>query len=131
MPAAPPELPLEHGEFAEVVLRGALRDPNGVGRLSAKVERFLGLWLGSRRWIVLTNRRLLVLRRRDPKAYGAGNWYDVSLDRVAIRASMPSVQGDLVVMTLVSRLGPGSLLLRRRFYREAVRMARALGAKGE
>jgi hypothetical protein len=131
MAAAPPELPLEHGEFAEVVLRGALRDPNGVGKLAAVAERFFGLRLGSRRWIVLTNRRLLVLRRRDPKAYGAGDWFDVALDRATLTASMPFLEGDLVVMALVSRLGPASLLLPERSYREAVRMARALGANGQ
>jgi hypothetical protein len=130
MAAAPPELPLDHGEFVEVVLRGALRDPNGVGRLSAKVERFMGMRLGSRRWIVLTNRRLLVLRRRDPKAYGPEEWYDVSLDRAALSASMPFMEGGLVVMALGSRLGQATLLLPGRAYREAVRMARTLGATG-
>ena len=84
--------------------------------------------LGSRRWIVLTNRRLLVLRRRAPSAYQGDQWFDVSLDRRGIKASPPFVQGSLVVLPLVSRLGPATLLLPRRSYQEAVRMARALGA---
>ena len=130
MAATPPELPLDRGEFVEVLLRGALRDPNGTGRLAAAAERFFGLRLGARRWIILTNRRLLVLRRRDPKAYGAGDWFDVCLDRAGIRASMPFMEGSLVVMALVSGMGPASVLLPEASYREAVRLARALGATG-
>ncbi len=130
MAASPPSLPLERGEFAEVVLRGALRDPNGTGKLSGVIERFFGVRAGGRRWVVLTNRRLLVLRRRDPKSYGPGDWYDVSLDRRRIHASMPFMEGSLVVMALVSAKGPASLLLPEGALAEARRMARALGATG-
>ena len=128
MPATPPDLPLERGEFAEVVLRGALRDPGGPGRVAAFLERFFGVRMGARRWIVLTNNRLLVLRRRPPKAYRAGDWFDVSLDRRRLRASPPFVEGNLVVMALVSGKGPASLLLPESAYREAVRMAQSIGA---
>jgi hypothetical protein len=113
-----------------VVLRGALRDPAGTGRVVAFFERFLGLRLGGRRWVVLTNRRLLVLRRRDPNAYAADRWFDVSLDRRRIQASMPFTEGSLVVMALVSSKGPAALLLPRAAFKEAQRMARALGADG-
>lgn len=130
MPATPPTLPLERGEFAEVVLRGALRDPGGPGRLSGFFERFFGMRLGGKRWVVLTNHRLLVLRRRDPKRYPAREWYDVSLDRRALRASTPFLEGSLVVLALVSSKGPASLLLPERSLPEARRMARALGATG-
>ncbi len=128
MAATPPTLPLEAGEFVEVVLRGALRDPRGVGRRAALVERFLGMRFGSKRWIALTNRRLVVLRRRDPGAYRGDDWFDVSLDRTGISASMPYVQGSLVVLAIVSRIGPATILLPGSAYREAVRMARSLGA---
>ncbi len=128
MPATPPTLPLEAGEFAEVVLRGALRDPAGTGRVVAFLERFLGLRIGGRRWVVLTNRRLLVLRRRDPRAYRGDQWFDVSLDRRRIRASMPFMEGSLVVMAMVSAKGPATLLLPSRAFKEAQRMARSLGA---
>ena len=111
-----------------MVLRGALRDPGGPGRIAAFLERFFGMRMGSRRWVVLTNHRLLVLRRRAPKAYRAGEWFDVSLDRRRIRASPPIVEGNLVVMALVTGKGPASLLLPESAYRDAVRMARALGA---
>lgn len=130
MPATPPILPLDTGEFAEVVLRGALRDPRGTGRVVAFFERFLGLRLGGRRWVVLTNRRLLVLRRRDPKAYAADRWFDVSLDRRRIQASMPVMEGSLVVIAMVSSKGPAALLLPPAAFKAAQRMARALGADG-
>ncbi len=124
-----PDLPLARGEFTEVVLRGAMRTSDGPGRLSGLVERFFGARVGSRRWIVLTNTRLLVLRSRDPAAYAADDWFDVSLDRSGIKASMPFMEGSLVVVAIVSRKGPATLLLPEASYREAVRFARALGAK--
>ncbi|HEX4428994.1 MAG TPA: hypothetical protein VHZ96_06990 [Frankiaceae bacterium] len=126
----PPTLPLDTGEFTEVVLRGALRDPAGTGRVVAFLERFLGMRFGGRRWVVLTNRRLLVLRRRNPKSYAADRWFDVSLDRRRIQASMPFMEGSLVVMAMVSSKGPSALLLPSGAFKEAQRMARALGADG-
>ncbi len=128
MPASPPTLPLDVGEFVELILRGAYRDRGGPGRFGAFVERFLGLRLGGSRWIVLTTRRLLVLRRRNPKAYRAGEWFDVSLDRRRVQASMPFMEGSLVVLPLVSSQGPASLLLSGKTFKDAERMARALGA---
>jgi hypothetical protein len=123
----PPELPLERGEFAELVLRGALRDPSGPGKLTSLAERFLGMRLGGRRWVVLTNNRLLVLRRRNPKAYRKDQWFDVSLDRAGVRVSPPFTEGSLVVTPLVTRKGPLTLLLPERSFKEAQRLARSLG----
>lgn len=130
VPSSPPTLPLPPGEFVEVILRGAFRDKGGPGRLSAFIERFLGLRLASSRWIVLTNRRLLLLRRRDPQAYKPGEWFDVSLDRKRVSASMPITEGSLVVLPIVGAKGPASLLLPQKAFKEAQRMARALGAVG-
>jgi hypothetical protein len=112
-----------------VVLRGAMRTSDGPGRMGAMLERFFGARIGSRRWIVLTNSRLLVLRGRDPASYGTDDWFDVSLDRTGIKASMPFMEGSLVVVAIVSRKGPATLLLPEASYREAVRFARALGAE--
>jgi hypothetical protein len=128
MPRVPPPMPLERGEFTEVVLRGAIRDAKGPGRISGFLQRFFGMQLGGKRWLVLTNRRLLVLRRRKPAAYEGDKWFDVSLDRRVIHASMPFMEGNLVVMAMVSGKGPKSLLLPGRAFKEAQRMARALGA---
>jgi hypothetical protein len=113
-----------------VVLRGALRDPNGPGKFAALIERFFGLRLGVRRWVVLTNRRLLVLRRRAPKAYSGDDWFDVSLGRTGVKAALPAMEGNLVVLPLTSPKGRFSLLLPERAFKEAQRMARALGATG-
>jgi hypothetical protein len=123
-------MPLERGEFTEVVLRGAIRDAAGPGRITGFLQRFFGVQLGGKRWVALTNRRLLVLRRRKPGAYEGDKWFDVSLDRRLIRAAMPFVEGNLVVMTIVSGKGPATLLLPGSAFKEAQRMARALGATG-
>lgn len=130
VPAAPPDLPLDRGEFTEVVFRGALRSSAGPGRVSGLIERFFGMRLGGTRWVLLTNRRLLVLRRRKPSSYAADEWFDVSLDRRTIRASMPFMEGSLVVMAMVTGKGPMSLLLPGKAFKEAERMARTLGAAG-
>jgi hypothetical protein len=123
-------MPLERGEFSEVVLRGAIRDAEGPGRITGFLQRFFGVQLGGKRWVVLTNRRLLVLRRRKPSSYQGDKWFDVSLDRRVIRASMPFMEGNLVVMAMVSGKGPASLLLPGSAFKEAQRLARALGATG-
>lgn len=130
MPPVPPSLPLERGEFTEVVLRGTIRDGEGPGKLTGFLQRFFGMQLGGKRWVVLTNRRLLVLRRRKPAAYEGDSWFDVSLDRRAIRASMPFMEGNLVVMAMVSGKGPATLLLPGGSFKEVQRLARALGATG-
>lgn len=138
--AAPPEAPLERGEFVEVALRGVLRDPAGPGRVVAAAERFLGRIFARRRWLLLTNRRLVLLRGRAPSSYGADDWYDVSVDRRSIRAGLPVVHADICFVGLVwrgpqagtradARPGSYSLLLPASAYREAERFARALGAR--
>jgi hypothetical protein len=129
MPQAPPEVPLDRGEFLEVVLRGVLRDPDGPGRLTALAERFLGRVLTSRRWILLTNRRLLLLRRRKPARYREGEWYDAAFDRSNLRAGAPVTTGEMVVVPLTTRLGMRTLLVPATSYRESVRLARALGMR--
>ena len=128
MAATPPDLPLERGEFTEVVLRGALRDPKGTGQLSGFFERFFGARLGSRRWVILTNNRLLLLRRRNPKSYKGDQWYDASFDRRRLHAAAPFMEGSLVVVALVTSKGPATLLLPEKSYREAIRLARAIGS---
>jgi len=129
MAKAPPDVPLDRGEFLEVVLRGVLRDPEGVGRLTALAERFLGRVLTRHRWILLTNRRLLFLRARKPSRYREGEWYDVAFDRRALRAGSPVTTGDMVVVPLTTRLGLRTLLVPAKSYQESVRLTRALGAR--
>lgn len=125
----PPEVPLERGEFLEVVLRGVLRDPDGTGRLTALAERFLGRVLTRHRWILLTNRRLLLLRARKPGSYREGEWFDVAFDRRTLRAGAPVTTGDMVVLPLTTQLGLRTLLVPAASYRESVRLGRALGVR--
>ena len=54
----------------------------------------------------------------------------MQLDRRALRASAPRVQGDLVVVELSTGLGPRVLLADRRDLDDATRLARLLGASG-
>jgi hypothetical protein len=129
MAKKPPEIPLDRGEFTEVLLRGVLRDPEGVGRLTALAERFLGQVLTGRRWILLTNRRLLLLRSRKPRTYREGEWFDAAFDRRSIRAGAPVTTGRMVVVPLTTRLGLRTLLVPSESYKESVRLARALGLR--
>jgi hypothetical protein len=125
----PPEVPLERGEFLEVVLRGVLRDPDGPGRLTALAERFFGRVLTGRRWILLTNQRLLLLRARNPDRYRDGEWFDVAFDRRSLRAGAPVTTGQMVVLPLTTQLGLRTVLVPAGFYKESVRLARALGLR--
>jgi hypothetical protein len=128
----PPDIsafPLERGEFTEVLLRGVLRDPDGVGRLTALAERFLGQVLTSRRWILLTNKRLLLLRPRDPKRYREGEWFDVAFDRRNLRPAAPVTTGRMVVLPITTNMGMRTLLVPDRSYKESLRLARALGLR--
>ena len=129
MAATPPEVPLDRGEFLEVVLRGVLRDPEGTGRLTAVAERFLGRVLTPRRWILLTNKRLLMLRNRKPGSYGEGEWFDVALDRRNLRAGAPVTTGEMVVLPLTTPLGLRTILVPAASYKESVRLARGLGLR--
>jgi hypothetical protein len=132
MAKKPPDIstfPLDRGEFTEVLLRGVLRDPEGVARLTALAERFLGQVLTRRRWILLTNKRLLLLRSRSPKRYREGEWFDVAFDRRSLRAGAPVTTGDVVVLPLTTRLGMRTVLVPATSYKESVRLARALGVR--
>jgi hypothetical protein len=127
VPAAPPEVPLELGEFVEVVLRGALRDPQGPGRLVALAERFLGRLIARKRWLLLTNRRLLLLRRKKPGRYRENDWYDAAFDRRNLHAKPPVTVGDMVTLQLGTTLGPRTIVVPARSYQEAARLARSVG----
>jgi hypothetical protein len=130
MAKTPPDIadiPLDRGEFTEVLLRGVLRDPDGVGRLTALAERFLGQVLTGRRWILLTNKRLLLLRARNPKRYREGEWFDVAFDRRNLRPGEPVTTGRMVVLPLTTQLGLRTVLVPDRSYKESLRLARALG----
>lgn len=130
MAKKPPDIsaiPLERGEFTQVLLRGVLRDPDGVGRLTAWAERFLGTVLTSRRWILLTNKRLLLLRVRAPKRYDADEWYDAAFDRRSIRPAAPVTTGRMVVLPLTTPKGLRTVLVPDRSYKESLRLAQALG----
>src|SRR3954453_18841137 len=104
-PPDPSSFPLDRGGFTEGLLCGVLRDPQGVGRLTALAERFLGQVLTGRRWILLTNKRLLLLRSRSPKRYREGDWYDVVFDRRNLRPGAPVTTGRMVVLPLTTQLG--------------------------
>jgi hypothetical protein len=132
MAKKPPDIssfPLERGEFTEVLLRGVLRDPEGVGRLTALLERFLGQVLTSRRWILLTNKRLLLLRARRPSSYREGEWFDVAFDRRNLRPGAPVTTGRMVVLPLTTNFGLRTVLVPDRSYKESLRLARALGLR--
>ena len=118
----PPEVPLERGEFTEVVLRGRLTALGGPGRLTARAERFLGRRLGTARWVLLTTRRLLVVAPFPRE----GDWFDVALDRREVRGAVPRKVGDLVLVDLSTPLGPQTLRLGSRSYDEAVRLVCSL-----
>jgi hypothetical protein len=123
------DIPLDRGEFTEVLLRGVLRDPDGPGRLVALAERFLGRVLTGRRWILLTNKRLLLLRERKPSRYREGDWFDAAFDRRSVRAGAPVTTGDAVVVPLTTQLGLRTLLVPAKSYKESVRLARGLGMR--
>jgi hypothetical protein len=123
------EIPLDRGEFTEVLLRGVLRDPDGVGRLTALAERFFGQVLTGRRWILLTNKRLLLLRARKASSYDKGEWFDVAFDRRGIRPGAPITTGRMVVLPLTTNKGLRTVLVPDRSYKESLRLARALGLR--
>lgn len=117
---------LDHREHVLMAMAGSLRPPLTRRSLLGQLERFLGAVRTNVRVVVLTTSRLLVLPAR-PKP---DDWFDVQLDRRALRASAPRVQGDLVVVELTTGLGPRVLLADRRDLDDATRLARLLGASG-
>lgn len=132
MAKKPPDIasfPLDRGEFTEVLLRGVLRDPQGVGRTTALAERFFGQVLTGRRWILLTNKRLLLLRARKPKRYDEGQWFDVAFDRRNLRPGAPVTTGRMVVLPLTTNLGLRTVLVPDSSYKESLRLAKALGLR--
>jgi hypothetical protein len=118
----PPDVPLESGEFTEVVLRGRLTDPAGPGHLTAKAESFVGRRLGASRWIVLTDRRLLVLAPFPRE----GDWFDVVFDRREVTASRGVKHGDVITVELATPRGRQVLRIPARLRGEAARFIRAL-----
>ncbi len=125
MPArrsGPPDVPLEPGEFTEVVLRGRLTDPAGPGALTARAERFIGHRLGASRWILLTTRRLLVVAP-FPRA---GDYFDVAFDRRTVAASQGRKRGDLITVDLMTPAGRQVLRVPASLRGEVSRLIRAL-----
>ena len=97
----PPKVPLEPGEFVEVMLRGRLTDPEGPTHLVARAERFVGHRIGASRWILLTTSRLLVVApfaRKD-------DWFDVVFDRREVSASQGVKRGDVITVDLATPRG--------------------------
>lgn len=118
----PPQVPLDPGEFTEVVLRGRLTDPSGPGRLAAKAERFLGHRLGTSRWVLLTTRRLLVVAPFPRE----GDWFDVAFDRREVTASPGVKRGDLITVDLATPAGRQVLRVPVGIRSEVSRFVRAL-----
>ena len=99
--ARPPNVPLEPGEFVEVMLRGRLTSPEGPTHLVARAERFVGRRIGASRWILLTTDRLLVVApfaRKD-------DWFDVVFDRREVSASQGVKRGDVITVDLATPRG--------------------------
>ncbi|MCK9877958.1 hypothetical protein MXD59_19630 [Frankia sp. Ag45/Mut15] len=117
-----PDIPLEPGEFTEVVLRGRLTDPEGAGRFVARAETFVGRRVGASRWIVLTDRRLLVVAPFPRE----GDWFDVVFDRREVTASRGVRHGDVITVELTSPRGPQVLRVPVRLRSEVARFIRAL-----
>ncbi|MBL7501722.1 hypothetical protein I6A84_43980 [Frankia sp. CNm7] len=118
----PPDVPLEPGEFTEVVLRGRLTDPAGPGALTAKAERFIGHRLGMSRWILLTSRRLLVIAPFPRE----GDWFDIVWDRREVTASQGVKHGDLIRVNLATPAGPQVLRVSAAIRSEVSRFIKAL-----
>nr|WP_241842241.1 hypothetical protein [Pseudofrankia sp. BMG5.36] len=118
----PPDVPLEPGEFTEVVLRGRLTDPAGGGRITAKAERFIGHRLGMSRWILLTSRRLLVVAPFPRE----GDWFDIVWDRREVTAAQGVKHGDVIRVQLATPGGPQVLRVSARIRSEASRFIKAL-----
>ncbi|WP_261566591.1 hypothetical protein [Frankia gtarii] len=117
-----PSVPLESGEFTEVVLRGRLTDPDGPGRLMSRVETFVGHRVGASRWILLTDRRLLVVAPFPRE----GDWFDVVFDRREVTASRGIKHGDVITVELSTPHGRQVLRVPARLRTEAGRFIRAL-----
>jgi|GEM_PF-3481434 hypothetical protein len=118
----PPEVPLETGEFIEVMLRGRLTDPGGPGHWVAKAERFMGHRIGLSRWVLLTTRRLLVVA---PFPRGS-DWFDVAFDRRDCRAAQGRKRGDLITVAVTTPRGPQTLRVPAAARSEVARFIRAL-----
>jgi hypothetical protein len=118
----PPTVPLEPGEFTEVILRGRLTDPAGPGRWTSTAERFLGRRLGLSRWVLLTSQRLLVIAP-FPRP---GDWFDVAFDRRDCRAAQGRRHGDLITVEVRTPRGPQTLRVPNSARGEVSRFIRAL-----
>ncbi len=118
----PPAVPLEPGEFTEVVLRGRLTAPSGPGALTARAERFIGHRLGTSRWILLTTRRLLVVAPFPVE----GDYFDVAFDRRVLSASQGRKHGELITVDLTTPAGRQVLRVPASLRSELSRFIRAL-----
>jgi len=118
----PPRVPLELGEFPEVVLRGRLTDPTAEGRFTARAERFVGHRLGTSRWIMLTTRRFLVLAPFPRE----GDWFDVAFDRRSVSAARGVRHGSVITVDLQTPSGRQVLRVPARLRPEVGRLIRAL-----
>ncbi|ONH32175.1 hypothetical protein BL253_06160 [Pseudofrankia asymbiotica] len=118
----PPDIPLELGEFTEVVLRGRLTAPDGGGRITARAERFIGHRLGMSRWILLTSHRLLVVAPFPRE----GDWFDVVWDRREVKASQGVKHGDVIRVQLTTPAGPQVLRVPAKVRSEVSRFIKAL-----
>jgi hypothetical protein len=115
-------VPLEPGEFVEVMLRGRLTDPAGPTRLVAKAERFVGRRLGASRWILLTTQRFLVVApfaRKD-------DWFDVAFDRRDVSATQGVKRGDVITVDLATPRGRQVLRVPANRRSEVSRFVRAI-----
>lgn len=120
----PPEVPLELGEFTEVVLRGRLTaEQGGPGRFTARAERFIGHRLGASRWVLLTTSRLLVVAPFPRE----NDWFDLAADRRDVTArGEPRQLASLVLVDLAIPAGRQTLRLPAVSAGEAARLVRAL-----
>jgi hypothetical protein len=118
----PPDVPLEPGEFIEIVLRGRLTGPSGPGAFTVRAERFVGHRLGASRWILLTTRRLLVVAPFPRE----GDYFDVVFDRRVVSASQGRKHGDLIVVDLATPAGRQVLRVPASLHSELSRLIRAL-----
>jgi len=118
------------GERIETALPGIFADSPTRRNVLRQLEMFLGLPLGRRRALVLTNRRLLVLPLRARDRPGEG-WFVVQLDARRVRATGTTTRGGLRLVPLRTGVGDRLLLLATALDERGSVLARLLGAPAE